>query len=70
MKNRLGHIYFPVNYSEILRGDTHMTSTLTRVDGVGKAKMRCYRKCGGGGLASVLDVQSLFILFKKIGFAP
>ena len=25
---------------------------------------------GGGGLASVLDVQSLFLLLKKIGFAP
>ena len=25
---------------------------------------------GGGGLASVLDVQSLFFLLKKIGFAP
>ena len=25
---------------------------------------------GDGGLASVLDVQSLFFLLKKIGFAP
>ena len=44
-------------------GDTHMTSTLRRGGGgeVGiKAKMRCYRAEGGGELASVLDVQSLF----------
>ena len=26
--------------------------------------------CSGWGLASVLDVQSLFFLLKKIGFAP
>ena len=25
---------------------------------------------GGGGLASVLDVQSLFVLLKKFGFSP
>ena len=25
---------------------------------------------GGGGLASVLDVEALFFLFKTIGFAP
>ena len=25
---------------------------------------------GGGGLASVLDVQSLFFLVSKIGFTP
>ena len=25
---------------------------------------------GGGGLAILLDVQSLFFLLKKIGFAP
>ena len=25
---------------------------------------------GGGGLVSDLEVQSLFFLFKKIGFAP
>ena len=39
--------------------------------GGGKAKMRCYRTCGCGGLAlaSVLDVQSLFFLSKKIGFS-
>ena len=37
-------------------------------EGGGKAKMRCYRTHGCGGLASVLDVQSLFFLLKKIGF--
>ena len=25
---------------------------------------------GGGGLASVMDVQSLFVLLKKFGFSP
>ena len=51
------------------RGDTHMTSTLRGVGG--KTKMICYRTLGGGGLANVLDVQSLFFfLIKKIGFAP
>ena len=39
-----------------------MTSTLI------KAKMICYRTWGLGGLASVLDVQSLLFLLKKIGF--
>ena len=44
-----------------------MTSTLRGVGvGVGKAKMRR----GGGRLASVLDVQSLFFSLKKIRFAP
>ena len=50
-----------------------MTSTLRVVlgEGGGKAKMRCYRTCGCGGLAlaSVLDVQFLFFLSKKIGFS-
>ena len=44
-----------------------MTSTLR---GGGKAKMRCYWTLGEeGGVPSVLDVQSLFYLLKKIGFA-
>ena len=48
-----------------LRGDTHITSTL-RVGG--KAKMRCCQTYGRemGGLTSVMDVQSLFFLLKKI----
>ena len=33
-----------------------------------KEKMRSYWMYGGVGLASVLDVQSLFFLLKKIGF--
>ena len=32
--------------------------------------MRCYRTYGAGGWESVLDVQFLFFLLKKIGFAP
>ena len=35
-----------------------------------KAKIRCYRACGGGGIVSVLDVQSLFFSLKETGFAP
>ena len=44
--------------------------------GVGKEKWYVIRRMGWGGrmgdrgLASVLDVQSLFLLLKKIGFAP
>ena len=30
-----------------------------------KAKMRCYQTYGGGGLASVLDVQSLIFFIKE-----
>ena len=64
---------------EPFRGDTHMTSILKELGWMGevglgklgvKAKMRCYRTQGGRGLASVLHVQSLFFLLKKIGFAP
>ena len=47
-----------------------MTSTLREGQVVGKTKMRCYRSRVGVGLASVLDVQSLFFLSKKIGFTP
>ena len=39
-------------------------------EGGGKVKMRCYWRLGDGGLASVLDAQSLFFLLKKIEFAP
>ena len=45
----------------LLRGDTQMTST---------GKNEVLSDVGGGGLASVLDVQSLFFLLKKIEFAP
>ena len=34
-----------------------------------KKKSEMLSDVGGGGLASVLDVQSLFFLLKKIGFA-
>ena len=48
-----------------------MTSTLRGGGGWrAKAKMRCYQTEGGGGLASVLDVQSLSFLLKKSGFGP
>ena len=50
------------------RGDTNMTSTLKELGG-GKPKMRCYRTLEGERLASVLEVQSLFFLLKKIVFA-
>ena len=42
---------------KMLRGDTNMTSTLR---GVGKKKNEILSGLGGGGLTSVLDVQSLF----------
>ena len=45
----------------LLRGDTQMTST---------GKNEVLSDVEGGGLASVLDVQSLFFLLKKIEFAP
>ena len=48
-----------------------MTSTLRGGGGWrAKAKMRCYQTEGSGGLASVLDVQSLFFLLKKSVFGP
>ena len=41
-----------------------MTSTLKGGgSGGSKAKMGCYRTYGGGGLASVLDVQFSFFFF-------
>ena len=46
--------------------------TFTLRGGVGsmtKTKMRCYWTWWGRGLASVLDVQSLFFILKRIGFA-
>ena len=49
------------------KGDTHMTSTLMGV--VCKVKMRCYQM-QGVGVASVLDIQSLLYLLKKIGLEP
>ena len=56
-------------FSNFYRGDTH-NDVHFEGDG-GKAKMRCYRRLGRGGvgLESVLDVESFFLL-EKIGFAP
>ena len=67
----------------IVRGDTHMTSTLKEdvcvclcvgEGGGGCAGVRDKNEMlsdvGGGGLAILLDVQSLFFLLKKIRFAP
>ena len=45
-----------------------MTSTLKGRGEGGKNEM--LSEVGGGGLASVLDVQSSFFLLKKIAFAP
>ena len=54
----------------LLRGDTHMTSTLR--GGGGKAKMRYYRtygvgvrKCSGRTTSNLY-----FFLLKEIGFGP
>ena len=57
------------NFCCILRGDTHMMSTLRGREGGCRTKMRCYRT-QGVEVASVLAIQSLFFLSKKIGFAP
>ena len=57
----------------IVKGNTHMTSILRgsgERGGGGKEKNEMLLDVGGGGLASILDVQSLFFLLKKIGFAP
>ena len=50
----------------VVKGDTHMTSTL-REGGV-KNEMLSDVGGWGGELASVLEVQYLFFLLKKIGF--
>ena len=54
--------------------DTLMTSTFRGVGGGGggggKQKLDVFGRRLVGGLASVLGVQSLFLLLKKIGFAP
>ena len=49
-------------------GDTHVTYTL-RGMGMGGGKNEMLSDVGGEGLASILDVQSLFFSLKKIGFA-
>ena len=67
------HSCFNFSFFLIIRGDTHITSTLRKGGGGGgwggEARMRCYWTKGSGVLASVLDVQSLFFLLKKTGFA-
>ena len=56
----------------ITRDDTHMTSTLRGVGVrqkrgiIGRSKVGGR---GGGGVASVFNIQYLFFLLKKIGFA-
>ena len=51
--------------------DTHVISTERGWEGQGgETKMIFYQTYGGGGLGSVLDVQFLFFLLKKIRFAP
>ena len=52
--------------------DSHEISTLRGWEGRGggETKMIFYQMYGGGGLGSVLDVQFLFFLLKKIRFAP
>ena len=60
---------FTTTYAFIhfIKGDTHMTSTLRE----GVCVYVCVCDVGdGGGKAYSLDVQSLFLLLKKIEFAP
>ena len=60
-----------VDTTNRIRGDTQMTSTFTGwEEGGGGAKNEIISDVRGRGVASVLDVQSLFFLLKKIGFAP
>ena len=55
---------------DLLRGDTHMKSTLMGYGvGGGWQKWDVIRH-RVWGVASVLDIQSLFFLSKKIAFAP
>ena len=52
----------------IIRGVTHMTSTLR---GWGdKAKMRCYQTFGGWEASECSGRPMLFFLLKEIGFTP
>ena len=71
--SRKGNLNY-VNVNEIfairsIRGDKHMTSTLRGGWGIGKNEM-LLSVWGGGRVASVLDVQSSFLLLKKIEFVP
>ena len=71
--SRKGNLNY-VNVNEIfairsIRGDKYMTSTLRGGWRIGKNEM-LLSGWSGGRVASVLDVQSLFLLLKKIEFVP
>ena len=56
---------------QAVRGDTTYDVHFEgRGGGGAKTKNEMLSDVGGGGLTSVLDVQSLFFLLKKIGFPP
>ena len=59
---------YDVNFEE--SGGGVRQTTLRWEGGRGKAKMWCYRMGWGWGVASVLHVQPLFFLLKKIRSAP